>query len=63
MKWLYAVVHVVKPLVKQRMGKNFVEPPLECLCWVDDMKNFLEGNKDKWKWRVMVPFVDWITRE
>jgi hypothetical protein len=62
-KWLYAVVHVVKPLVKQRMGRSFVEPPLECLCWADDPKDFLDGNKDRWKWRMMVPFVDWISRE
>jgi hypothetical protein len=62
-KWLYSVVHVVKPLVKQRMGKNFVEPPLECLSWADKRKDFLAGNKDKWKWRVMVVFIDWITDE
>jgi len=62
-KWLYSVVHLIKPLVKKRMGKNFVEPPLECLCWADKRKDFAEGNKDKWKWRVMVVFVDWITQE
>lgn len=62
-KWLYSVVHFVKPSVKERMGKNFVEPPLECLCWADKQKDFVEGNKDKWKWRVMIAFVDWITQE
>lgn len=62
-KWLYFVVHLFKPLVKKRMGKNFVAPPLECLCWADNEKDFIEGNKDKWKWRVMVVFVDWITQE
>jgi hypothetical protein len=62
-KWLYSIVHVVKPLVKERMGKHFVEPPLECLCWADKEKDFLEGNKDKWKWRVMVVCIDWITQE
>ena len=62
-KWLYSVVHLIKPLVKKRMGKNFVEPPLECLCWADKRKDFTEGNKDKWKWRVMIVFIDWITQE
>jgi len=62
-KWLYSVVHLIKPLVKKRMGKNFVEPPLECLCWADQQKDFIEGNKDKWKWRVMIVFIDWITQE
>ena len=62
-KWLYSVVHLVKPSVKARMGKNFVEPPLEYLFWADDEKNFIEGNKDTWSWRAMIVFIDWITRE
>jgi hypothetical protein len=62
-KWLYSVVHLVKPLVKERAGRSFLEPPLECLCWADDEKDFVERKKDKWRWRVMVPFVDWITQE
>jgi hypothetical protein len=62
-KWLYSVVHLVKPSVKARMGKNFIEPPLEYLCWADDEKDFIEGNKDKWSWRAMIVFIDWITQE
>jgi hypothetical protein len=62
-KWLYSVVHFVKPLVKERMGVNFVEPPLEFLFWADNERDFIEGNKDKWNWRAMVVFIDWITRE
>ena len=62
-KWLYSVVHLIKPLVKKHLGKNFVEPPLECLCWADKKKDFIEGNKNKWKWRVMIVFIDWITQE
>lgn len=62
-KWLYSVAHFVKPFVKEKMGKNFVEPPLEYLCWAEDEADFIAGNKDKWNWRAMVVFVDWITRE
>jgi hypothetical protein len=62
-KWLYSVVHLVKPFVKERMGKNFVEPPLEYLFWADNESDFIEGKKDKWNWRAMVVFIDWITRE
>jgi hypothetical protein len=62
-RWLYAVVHLVKPAVRKRIGKNFVEPPMECLCWADDTKDFIEGNKHRWKWRVMIVFIDWITQE
>ena len=62
-KWLYSVVHFVKPFVKERMGVNFVEPPLEYLFWADNERDFIEGNKDNWNWRAMVVFIDWITRE
>jgi hypothetical protein len=62
-KWLYSVVHFVKPYVKERMGKNFVDPPLEYLFWADNERDFVEGNKDKWNWRAMVVFIDWITQE
>jgi hypothetical protein len=34
-KWLYSIVYFVKPLVKERLGGRFVEPPLECLYWSD----------------------------
>lgn len=62
-KWLYSIVRVVKPAVKARMGKNFAEPPLECLSWTDDGIDFVYGDKDKINWRMMVVFVDWITQE
>ena len=62
-KWLYSVVHFVKPFVKARMGQDFVEPPLEYLFWAEHERDFAEGNKDKWHWRAMVVFIDWITQE
>ncbi len=62
-KWLYAVVHFVRPLVKKKLGKNFVEPPLECLFWADDRQDFVAGNKDKWQWRVMIVFVPGLVTE
>jgi hypothetical protein len=62
-KWLYSVVHMIKPFVKERMGVNFVEPPLEYLFWAENEKDFIAGNKDKWSWRAMIVFIDWITRE
>ena len=62
-KWLYSVVHLIKPLVKERMGKNFVEPPLECLCWATDEADFISRKKDKLLWRMMVAFIEeWIPK-
>lgn len=60
-KWLYAVVHVLKPAVKKRLGKRYAEPPLEYLFWADDPRDFPEGNQDQWRWRVMIALIDWIT--
>ena len=61
-KWLYSLVHVVKPYMKERMGKNFADPPLEYQFWADDPQDFINGIKDKWYWRVMVVFTDWISQ-
>lgn len=63
MKWLYSLVHVIKPYMKERMGKNFADPPLEVQFWAEDEKDFIERVKDKWLWRVMVVFTDWIDQE
>jgi hypothetical protein len=62
-KWLYSLVHIVKPYMKERMGKNFADPPLEYQFWADDERDFIAGNKEKWHWRVMVVFTDWISQE
>ncbi len=62
-KWLFSIAHIVKPLVKEKMGKNFVEPPLEYLFWADNDRDFIEGNKSNWKWRAMSVMIDWISRE
>jgi hypothetical protein len=64
MKWVYSCVHIIKPLAKEKMGKKFVEPPLECLFWADNEKDFIAGNKDKWKWRVMVVVIpEWVSQQ
>jgi len=53
-QWINSLIFFLRPLVKQKEGKRFVEPPLECLYWAEDIDDFVSGNKDKWKWRVMV---------
>jgi hypothetical protein len=32
-KWLFAAIYPIKRIARERMGKNFVEPPLEGLWW------------------------------
>lgn len=63
-RWLFAVVHPIKLLAKQHMGKNFVEPPLECLWWADDVQDLVDRNLDNLKWRLMiVATADWMEPE
>ena len=61
-KWLFAAVYPIKRIARERMGKDFVEPPLEGLWWADDMKDFICGNRDRLNWRMMIVYEpDWLT--
>jgi hypothetical protein len=62
-RWLYSVAHFVKPLVRERMGKNYVDRPPECLLWADEISDLADGTRANWHWRTMVVFIDWITTE
>ena len=59
--WLWAAVHPIRRIAKERMGKNFVEPPLEGLWWADDLADLVAGIKDKLRWRMMVPTAEWVS--
>ncbi|MFX0021769.1 MAG: GyrI-like domain-containing protein [Candidatus Hermodarchaeota archaeon] len=59
---LYPIAFKTKFLSKAK-GKDYVVPPLEGLWWADDMDDFNEGNRDKWKWTMMIMQPDWITQE
>ncbi len=62
-QWLYSTIYPIKFMAKKRMGKDFVMAPLEGLWWADDMNDFIEGNRDKWKWRLMIVLPDWTSEE
>jgi hypothetical protein len=52
---LFAVAYTLKFMVKK--GKSALDYgvlPLEGLWWADDMKSFIEGKKDVWKWTAMI---------
>ena len=59
-KWLYSVVHEAKPFTKKIMGKHFGYPPVEFQFWAKNSKDFVNGNKSKWFWRVMVVCADFM---
>lgn len=62
-RWLFAVVYPIRRAARERMGKDFVEPPLECLWWADEMNDLVAGNRDKFKWRLMIVTADWVDAE
>src|SRR5262245_43641990 len=63
MAWPFGVAHPIRRVAKERMGKHFVEPPLEALWWADDPADLAAGRKDRLKWRLMISATpDWITK-
>lgn len=62
-QWLYSVIYPIKFIAKKKLGKDFVAPPLEGLWWADDMNAYIEGDRDAWKWRMMIATPDWATRD
>ena len=60
-KWLFAAIYPIKRIARERMGKRFVEPPLEVLWWADDMTDFIAGDRAKFKWRQMIVTADWVS--
>ncbi|MCB1462222.1 MAG: GyrI-like domain-containing protein [Nitratireductor sp.] len=62
-QWLYSVSYPLKFMSKKELHKDYAVPPLEGLWWADDMASFLNGDKDSWKWTMMIMQPDWITPE
>jgi hypothetical protein len=62
-KWLFAAIYPLKRIAKERMGKDFVEPPLEGLWWADDVRDLVAGDRDRLKWRAMIVTADWVDDE
>jgi hypothetical protein len=60
-KWLFSAIYPIKRVAKERMGRHFVEPPLEGLWWADDVTDLMEGRRDRLKWRMMIVTADWVT--
>lgn len=59
---LYPVSFKVKFLSKTE-GKDYVVPPLEGLWWADNMEGFTRGNRNSWRWTMMIMQPNWITQD
>jgi len=59
---LYPLAYTLKFMVKKgEMGVDYGVLPLEALWWADDMSAFSTGNKDAWKWTLMLMQPEFIT--
>jgi len=59
---LYGMAYTLKFMLKDE-GKDFTVMPLEGQWWSDDIKDFSEGNKDQWFWKVMIALPDYVTEK
>lgn len=62
-KTLYQAIHPIRREARVRMGKAFVEPPVEMLYWADDMNDLAGQKRDNWKWRAMITLPVWIDKK
>lgn len=51
---LYGAAYTLKFKCKKEQLVDFVVAPLEGLWWADDMRSFETGDKDSWKWTMMI---------
>lgn len=59
---LFSLSYTLKFMVKKgAVGVDYGVLPLEALWWSDDMTAFTTGNKDAWKWTVMIMQPELIT--
>lgn len=56
---LYSVSYAVK-FASKHAGRDYVVGPLEGLWTADDPDAFTRGEKDSWKWTLMIPQPGWI---
>lgn len=61
---LYPVSYTLKFMVKKGLlAIDYGVMPLEALWWADDLSAFTTGDKDAWKWTVMILQPEFITGE
>lgn len=59
---LYPISYTLKFMVKNgETGIDYGVLPLEALWWADDMSAFTTGDKDAWKWTLMIMQPEFIT--
>ena len=60
---LYPVAYKIKFWIKEHKHFDYVVPPLEGLWWADDLSDFIKGNRDEWRWTMMIMQPEPVTQE
>ena len=60
---IYPVAYGVKFLSKRTLGRDYVVPPLEALWWADDPQAFASGERNAWKWTLIILLPSWISKD
>ena len=61
---LYSVSYTIKFMIKKGdIGIDYGVLPLEGLWWADDMSDFINENKSKWIWTMMIMQPELVTKD
>ncbi len=59
---LYSLSYTLKFMIKKGASEiDYGVLPLEGLWWADDMSQFITGNKETWKWTLMIMQPEFVT--
>lgn len=59
---IYPAAYAVRAAFKKRTGEAFVVGPLGALWWADDPNDFVAGNKHKWRWTLLIPLPEAVSK-
>lgn len=61
-KTLELAIEPIRREARQRMGRDFMEAPVEVLYWAADPKDVEAGRRENWQWRVQVTLPVWTDK-
>ncbi len=60
---LFSLSYTIKFMLKKRGGPVYAVMPLEGLWWADNPKVFARGDRDEWRWTLLIGQPDFVTGE
>lgn len=60
---LYPAAYGLKFYSKEKLGRDYVVPPLQGLWWAEERDAFTSNRRDEWLWTLMIMVPDWIGPE